>query len=184
MTAVLARVEDMIGRVLLMAVVILVFVGALSRSLDHPIIWSVDMAQAVFVWLCFFGALRAMRRKAHIGVDYFVAMLPYAARRAIEICLSLVSLAFLGTMGWFGIQLTILNSMRIFGDSGLSYAWVTAAVPVGCLALGLMLLAHLVRSIRFGGLVFSPEPRGLDPTATSDMTDGGTPSTVRSAGEL
>ena len=29
-----------------------------------------------------------------------------------------------------GIRLTILNKERIFGDSTLSYAWVTSAVPV------------------------------------------------------
>ena len=182
MSAVLARIEDIVGRLLLIAVVVLVFIGAVSRSLDHPIIWSVDMAQAVFVWLCFFGAIRAMRLKAHIGVDYFVAKLPYAARRAIELYLAVVVLAFLGTMGWFGIQLTILNSMRIFGDSGISYAWVTAAVPAGCLALALMLGAHLFRALRFGGLVFSPEPRGT--AVNSDALDGEGAAAVRTAGEI
>ncbi|WAP67034.1 TRAP transporter small permease [Jiella pelagia] len=177
MSAIVTRLEDAIGRVLLAAVVVLVFTGALSRFVGHPIIWSVDMAQAAFVWLCFFGALKAMRRKAHIGVDYFVAKLPFAARRAIEILLSLLALAFLATMGWFGIQLTLLNTARIFGDSGISYAWVTAAVPAGCLALALILLAQLVRALRSGGLVYSPEPRAGAP-------EGEHAPSVRTAGEL
>ena len=180
MSAIVIRLEDAIGRLLLAAVVVLVFTGALSRFVGHPIIWSVDMAQAAFVWLCFFGALKAMRRKAHIGVDYFVAKLPFPARRAIELLLSVVVLAFLATMGWFGIQLTLLNTARIFGDSGISYAWVTAAVPAGCLALALVLLAQLVRAIRSGGLVYSPEPR----SNAGETTDDGHAASVRTAGEL
>ncbi|TFF25375.1 TRAP transporter small permease [Jiella endophytica] len=184
MSAAIARIEDAVGRLLLAAVVLLVFVGALSRSLNHPIIWSVDMAQAVFVWLCFFGALKAMRLKAHIGVDYFVAKLPYPARRAIEFVLAIAVLAFLATMGWFGIKLTLLNTARIFGDSGISYAWVTAAVPAGCLALFLMVGAHLIRALRFGGLVFSQEPGAVGDADTSDAPGHGDAKAVRTAGEL
>ncbi len=180
MSALVPRLEDAVGRVLLAAVVVLVFTGALSRFVGYPIIWSVDMAQAAFVWLCFFGALKAMRRKAHIGVDYFVAKLPFAARRAVEIVLSVLALAFLATMGWFGIKLTLLNTARIFGDSGISYAWVTAAVPAGCIALALILLAQLVRAVRSGGLVYSPEPR----VETAGLPGDEGASSVRTAGEL
>ena len=36
------------------------------------------------------------------------------------------------------------DQKRTFGDSTLSYAWVTAAVPVGCLLLGLSLAYNMV----------------------------------------
>ena len=40
---------------------------------------------------------------------------------------------------WRATELTLLNMERQFGDSSFSYAWVTAAVPVGCVLLGVAL---------------------------------------------
>ena len=62
--------------------------------------------------------------------------------------MSLVILAFLGFLAVEGYRLTVLNSQRLFGDSGLSYAWVTSAVPVGCLMIGVALLNNMVRTWR------------------------------------
>ena len=45
-----------------------------------------------------------------------------------------------------GTKLTLLNQQRQFGDSGLSYGWVTAAVPVGCVLIGIALVYNMVRA--------------------------------------
>jgi TRAP-type C4-dicarboxylate transport system permease small subunit len=154
MAALAARIEDVLARTLLAAIVVLVFAAALARSFGHPLIWSVDLAQLLFVWLCFLGANRAMRVKAHIGVDYFVRKAPFSARRWIELGLGLLALAFLIALAVAGYRLTLLNWQRVYGDSGISYAWVTGAVPVGCLLLAVTLVANLVAALRRGGLVF------------------------------
>ena len=41
----------------------LVFVASIMRFFGHPLIWSVDLAQLLFIWLCMLGATRAMREK-------------------------------------------------------------------------------------------------------------------------
>lgn len=165
MIRILDFLEGTLAKVLLAAIVVMVFAAGVARSFGHPLIWSVDMAQLLFVWLCFLGANRALRLKAHIGVDYFVAKLPHGARRGIEIVLALCALAFLIALAWTGAQLTLLNLERVYGDSGISYAWVTAAVPVGCAMLALTLLAHLVGALRRDVLVFSGAT-GVDPSTS------------------
>lgn len=80
MSRLLIRLEDIASKTLLAAIVMLVFLAAVGRSLGYPLIWSVDMAQLLFIWLCFLGANRAMRAKAHVGVDLFVRKLPHASR--------------------------------------------------------------------------------------------------------
>jgi TRAP-type C4-dicarboxylate transport system permease small subunit len=55
-------------------------------------------------------------------------------------------LAFLGVLVVLGFQLAWLNRARVFGDSTLSYAWVTSAVPVGCALLGISLLHNMIRA--------------------------------------
>ncbi len=146
MAKTLARAEFAISSALLAVIVLLVFVAAVMRSFGHPLIWSVDLAQLLFIWLCFFGACRAMREKGHIGIDLVVRHLPPRMRFGLEVALTLVVLIFLLALAWQGYKLTMLNLARRFGDSGLSYAWVTSAVPVGSLLLAVALATNLVRA--------------------------------------
>ena len=95
-----------------------------------------------------------MRIKAHIGVDFFVRKLPLTPRWLLEIVLGLLTLGFLMTLAYTGYKLTLLNWQRVYGDSGISYAWVTGAVPVGCALLSVTVLINLVRAIRDRKLVF------------------------------
>lgn len=148
------RIEDAVSKLLLAIITLLVFVAAIARTLGDPMIWSVDLAQLLFVWLCFLGANRAMRIKAHIGVDFFVRKLPLTPRWLLEIALGLLTLGFLMTLAYTGYKLTLLNWQRVYGDSGISYAWVTGAVPVGCALLSVTVLINLVRAIRDRKLVF------------------------------
>lgn len=161
MSLFMARLELAAAKALLAAIVLLVFAAAVGRSFGYPLVWSVDVAQLLFIWVCFLGANRALRLKTHIGVDLFVRAVPRAPRHWIEILLAIVTLVFLGALIVSGYKLTLLNWQRVYGDSGISYAWVTAAVPVGASMLALTLLSHLVGALRSGGLVFYRE-RALD----------------------
>lgn len=135
MARVLRGIELAIGVLLLAVIVGLVFVAAIMRFFDRPLIWSVDLAQLLFIWLCFIGATRALRERAHLGVDLFVRLLGARSRLLIETALAAVFVVFLLVLAWEGYKLTMLNIERVFGDSGLPYALVTIAVPVGCVLL-------------------------------------------------
>ena len=152
------RLEFALGAVLLAVITALVFAAAVMRFLGQPLIWSVDLAQLLFVWLCFLGATRAMRERAHLGVDILVRLFPYRRRLWIETALSALILGFLLLLAHQGYKLTMLNWQRIYGDSGLSYAWVTMAVPVGALLLAVSICANLAQAWRSAGaerLVFT-----------------------------
>lgn len=142
----LSQIELAICVLLLAAITGLVFVAALMRFFGHPLIWSVDMAQLLFIWLCMLGATRAMREKSHLGMEVLVKYLPYTARLWVELVCSVATLVFLGVIAVLGFQLAWLNRARMFGDSSISYAWVTVAVPVGCILLGIALIHNMVRA--------------------------------------
>lgn len=164
MLALYRKAEFFLGMVILAVITALVFVAAVMRFFGQPLIWSVDMAQLLFIWLCFIGATKALRERAHLGVDLLVRRLPFRARLLLETAIACAALVFLGALAWYGTQLTLLNLARQFGDSGLSYAWVTGAVPAGCVVLSLSLVANLIEAWRSAGiLVF---------TRDTSMTDG------------
>lgn len=146
----IVQAEFAVGAGLLSVIVVLVFVASLARFAGHPIIWSVDLAQLLFIWLCFIGAVRAMRERAHLGVDLIVRRFSHRNRLIIETVLAAVFIVFLGVLAKVGYDLTILNKERQFGDSGLSYAYVTISVPVGCVLLGLAIVDNTVQSWRKG----------------------------------
>lgn len=147
---------------LLVVITALVFVAAVMRFLGTPLIWSVDLAQLLFIWLCFLGACRAMRQQAHLGVDFLVRLLPYKRRLLVETGLAAVIILFLLTLSWHGYLLTVLNMERIFGDSGLSYAFVTSAVPAGCIFLAISVTINVIVAWRSpqhaNALIFTRKP--------------------------
>ncbi|CAN1493419.1 DctM TRAP-type C4-dicarboxylate transport system, small permease component [Rhabdaerophilaceae bacterium] len=155
--------EDITSKFLLATITVLVLIAAISRSIGHPVIWSDDFAQLLFVWLCVFGATRAMRLKAHMAVDYAVKWLPRTPRWLLELFNAALILGFLLTLAYSGYRLTMLNIQRVYGDSGISYAWVTIAIPVGCFLMSIEVIIHAFRSFRDRSLVFFPEkPNDLE----------------------
>jgi TRAP-type transport system small permease protein len=134
-TTTLRRVEDAAARAALAGCAALVFVAAVSRALGVPILWAIDVAMLLFIWCAFLGADAALRAKQHIIIDIVVRMFPQRVQRALLIAHWTVIAVFLGTLVVLGTQLTLLNVERPMGDTELSYAVVTAAVPFGALLL-------------------------------------------------
>lgn len=154
------KLEFIVGAGLLATITFLVFIAAVMRFVGYPLIWSVDLAQLLFIWLCFVGATRAMRIRGHLGVDFLVRFFGHKTRLKIETGLAIVFISFMVVLMFEGYKLTMMNSERLFGDSGLSYAWVTIAVPVGCAFLSLAIIANLVeawsaRNDEAGPLIFA-----------------------------
>lgn len=140
----MSQVELIIGLIILAVIVILVFMASLMRFFGHPLIWSVDLAQLLFIWLCFLGADRALRMKGHMGVDLLIRRLSNRKRLFIESALALCTLVFLSSLVVKGVQLTIINKERLYGDSGIPYYFVTIAVPFGCLILSITVIHNFI----------------------------------------
>jgi TRAP-type transport system small permease protein len=139
----LSQIELAICFLLLAGITGLVFVAAVMRFFGHPLTWSIDMAQLLFIWLCMLGATRAMREKSHLGMEILAKRLGYRRQLRVEMACSVIILAFLAALTVEGVGLTLMNTERTFGDSTLSYSWVTAAVPVGCVLLGIALAYNM-----------------------------------------
>lgn len=133
---------------LLLAIVLLVFAAAVTRYLGAPINWSVDIAQALFVWVIFVGASQAMRGSDHIGVSIVVDRLPESARTVIEIAVGVVVVIFLAGIIVYGVQISIVNYRRILQSIPVSYSLVTVAVPVGALLMLLTTVQKIIANIR------------------------------------
>lgn len=159
MSNTIMRIESVVARLLLAVMVGLVFFAGLLRWFGYPLVWSMDVAQLLFVWTSFIGADMALRKRGLISVDLFVRWMPARMRAVVDLLTGCLILAFLLTMAVLGYELTMLNIEREFGDSGISYGFVTGAVPAGCLLLAFTLTGQIIETVvSLGGipkLVFS-----------------------------
>lgn len=139
-----SKIEYVVGFTLLAMITLIVFISALGRYINIPVIWSNDVAQMLFLWLCFIGATKAMRERGHLGVDFLVRMFSHRWRLIIETTFAVLFIAAMYALGKEGVNLAYMNAERVFGDSGIPYFYVTIAVPVGFVLLSLQILANTV----------------------------------------
>ena len=137
----LVRIEEFASKVLICTIVLLVFTAALGRWLGFPMPVAVNLAQLLFIWVCFLGANQALRRNQHLGVEVLHDRLPEPVQNTLALGFNLLAIGFLGFLVIKGVELTQMNSERTFSDSQLSYSYVTAAVPAG----SVLLIVTLIR---------------------------------------
>jgi len=139
----IAKVEIAVGVTLMAAIVLLVFISAATRTFKYPIVWSVDFAQLLFVWISMIGADVALKYKAHMGVDLLVRKMPAGLQHGITLVTYLLMTGFIGFVIYWGITLCIENALRQYQTLQISYSYSTAAIPI----VGSLMILSLVEQI-------------------------------------
>ena len=150
----LDRLEEVVAVIVLSGTVLAVLVGAIGRAIGRPYPAAPEVAQLLLIWTVMLGADLVMKRGDHIRISAIPDALPPGARRLVHLFCVTCMLLFLGYAGWLGWHLAMSNWAREMGASGLSYGWVTLAMPVGCLLMAISLVRRLVGH----GLLHSIEP--------------------------
>lgn len=130
----------------LVVMVVLVFINVVMRyGFGKGLAVSDELSRYCFVWLVFLGAIVAMRQHAHLGMDTVVRRLPPVGQKicfAISHCLMLYGCVIFFEGSWTHTVLGHANKSAI---TGIPMSWVTAAGVLSSAAIGLILVADLVR---------------------------------------
>jgi len=151
----LRRIERAVAGVLLVVIVALVAISSGTRYAGAPVIWSLEVTQALFVWLCVLAADLTLQRLGHFSVDMVANLLPRRARQVLEIFNLLLVSAFLGVLMFYGYRFASFTGMRPLPMTGVSSAVATAALPAGFALMLITLAEHLI--LRFKGRAITPE---------------------------
>ncbi|WP_338833220.1 Sialic acid TRAP transporter small permease protein SiaQ [Moorella humiferrea] len=113
--------------------------------------WSEELARYLFVWVVFLGAAIAFRNSSHLGLDYFVNLLPSGPRRVIRyvVGLLLVILLFKVTLEGFSVAELVKRQLSAAMRMPMNYAYL--AIPVGSLLMLLEVLWSFFRAEDNGG---------------------------------
>jgi TRAP-type C4-dicarboxylate transport system permease small subunit len=128
---VLRKTEYVLASLLLFAVVILVGIAAISRAVGAPIIWSVEVAQLLFLWLCVLAIDLGMQEERHFGLQIVNDNFSPRVRRIVEIfnlAVMIVLLLYLMRHAW---RNTTIMHARLDGALQIPGSFYHASMVAG-----------------------------------------------------
>ncbi|MGE4282084.1 MAG: TRAP transporter small permease [Clostridia bacterium] len=143
--SILLNFDDILAGISLAVIVIITVIGVFMRYVvGNPLAWTEEVSLALIVWFVFLGASSAMKRRAHISIDFFVAMLPRKLRIVSDVIVIIANFIVLSFLVVFGYQLTMQAGVKLTPILRLPYTYIDIAVPLGS---ALMLVSLIRRSI-------------------------------------
>ncbi len=127
----LRRLEFACASLLMAAVVGLVGIAAITRALGMPIIWSVEIAQLLFLWLCILAIDLGLQDERHFGLQILQDNVPPGARKAVEITNILIMAGLLIYLMQFAWRNTVLMHDRLDGALQLPGSYYHGSMLVG-----------------------------------------------------
>ncbi len=131
----------------LAALFILLAINVVARTFQLAgFAWFDEVVQGLFAWMVFLGSAALWREHDHFQVLWLPQSLPPAAARALRIFTTLLALAFLGVMTWYGMNLT-LRARALTPILDLPTSLFYVAIPLSGAVMTIYSLADLYRII-------------------------------------
>ena len=113
-----------------------VSLGAITRSLGDPLIWTDELARFLMVWLAVAGWIIASRKRLHVRIRYFQDLLPRRGHHSVELAIQL-AMALFGTLILvYGVGLVTKNLDLEATTLPISMSWMyVPLLPAGAVTL-------------------------------------------------
>lgn len=122
---------DVMSVVLLTTIFVLGIAQVVWRwILNDPIVWSEELIQLIYVWICYLGWAIAERKDSHIRITAIHNMLPKSAQKWVQIFCHILCIIFSVLMVWYGIRLAGAGAKRTAVSIKLNYAIVYLMGPI------------------------------------------------------
>ncbi len=139
----LAAVVEAAAAVLVLAEIVILFVGVVARFGFHrPLVWTDELASILFLWLAMLGSVIALQRGSHMRLTAIVGGMRPVWRGRIEALAVAASALFLGLILPHAVEYAQDEWFIETPALGWSNMVRAGAIPVG---VGLMLAVALVR---------------------------------------
>ena len=129
-----AQGEEAAGVILLLAMCLLAFVNVLTRYfIRYSFAFTEEIEVACLVWLTMLGAAAGFRRGIHLGFNLLALRFPAFGRKVLFPLASLLTLATIGLLIWFGLsQVWDELSLNVRTEAlDIPQWWYTLSIPVG-----------------------------------------------------
>ncbi len=140
------RLIELVMVLCISTMLVMVFGNVVLRILFNTgIDLSEEIPRFAFVWMTFLGAIIGMRKRAHLGVDIVVKMLPVWGQKicwALSQFVMLVCCIYIVYGTWLQHDIIKGNASPV---AQISMLWVFGVSYISGTAIGLICLSNLVR---------------------------------------
>jgi len=136
------KVEVVLCCIGFIGLVSMVFLSAFLRFFRVSMAWNIDMAMLLLAWTAFLGADIAYRSGRLVGVDILVRNFPKKIQLIVQVLVSLVILAALFIIVYYGFRLAWFDRLRRFQSLPIPFSIVTLSIV---LASASMVISTLIK---------------------------------------
>ena len=154
------RTSEFLCCALVVALLGCVALGAATRSLGEPLIWTDELSRFLMVWLAVFGWIVASRKRIHVRIRFFQDKLPERAHRATELVIQSAMTLFGALVMAYSVGLVGKNHDLEATSLPISMAWMYAPMVLGGAITALQGASEVIQALR--------RPPRLDPPAASE----------------
>lgn len=118
--------------------------------LRDPSTWTDELATFLLIWVSLLGAAVALKRKAHLGMDYFVGRLAPRSRLRVQVFAALCTTTFSLLVMMVGGATLVARKLQLQETSpalGLDLGYVYLALPISGFFLTIYSIELLASSI-------------------------------------
>ena len=142
----LMRCLEVFAAALVAADVAILLIGVIARYVFRsPLIWTEELAQAVFLWLGMIGATVALNRGEHMRMTALIVRASPGPRLGLEAFAAATGLLFLAVVIQPAIEYVQEVTRIEMPGLGISKAWLTAPLPCG---FAIMIIVGIIRLFR------------------------------------
>lgn len=124
--------DELIAGSFALAAAVFLFAGMCSRIFfRRTILWTEEAAMLCFVWCIFLGIASVCKREIHVGADMLIRMLPKKQKQAVAVLVRLLLAAINVCLFWLSTEYMITAIDQRLPESGISRAWIGAAMMTG-----------------------------------------------------
>jgi len=138
----LDRILQLILLVLMIAITLIVVYAVIMRTSGRAPSWYDEVAAIILAWVTYYGAAYAALKRAHIGFEGLINVMPPGLRIAAVALGEILVITFFALLAWMGMR--VLRVLE--GDGLVSLPWVPLQLTQSVIPIGaaLFIVAQLL----------------------------------------
>jgi len=143
---------------LMTVMAVIVFANVVLRyTTGDSLVWGEEVARHLMIWGTFLGAGLALRFGGHVAIDNLHRAVGPTAARVLRLVVVVLIAIFCLVMAWNSGRYAWLMRFQTTSATGIPFAYVYAALPVGFTLMLIHLLFICRGYVRDGRFEESPE---------------------------
>ncbi len=166
---------ELITAVLVLALTVLVIMGAVFRYAGASLAWYDEVASIGLVWLTYYGAALGALKGAHIGFPGLVNAMPPGLRLVVALFAEACVFLFFGILAYTGWEvLLILRGDTLVSLPNVPVQLTQSVIPIGAVLFMIaeaMRLPEVIREARSEGFVDHELKEALGDTTNTPLEE-------------